>query len=202
MRVPTQDSMGYSRNEMYENIIVGLGGRVAEALVMEDISTGASSDIQNVTSIARKMVTKYGMSEKLGPVLYGSEHSSDEVFLGRDFSSGDNLSQKTMAEIDDEIRSIIGKAYEQCEEFLKEHMDKLCLVAEYLLRNESMDGDQFKAAMEQDGITYEELDAILEEKKRKSREENEEQSKKNEEKDSEPDKNEESSDEDETEDQE
>ena len=202
MRVPTQDSMGYSRNEMYENIIVGLGGRVAEALVMEDISTGASSDIQNVTSIARKMVTKYGMSEKLGPVLYGSEHSSDEVFLGRDFSSGDNLSQKTMAEIDDEIRSIIGKAYEQCEEFLKEHMDKLCLVAEYLLRNESMDGDQFKAAMEQDGITYEELDAILEEKKRKSREENEEQSKKNEEKDSEPDKNEDSSDEDETENQE
>lgn len=174
MRVPVQDSMGASRNQMYENIIVGLGGRVAEALIMDDISTGASSDIQNITSIARNMVTKYGMSEKLGPVLYGSEHSSDEVFLGRDFSSGDNLSEKTMAEIDDEIRNIIDKAYKQCEEYLKDHIDKLHLVAGYLLHNESMDGDQFKAAMESDSITYEELDAILEEKKLKSQQENEE----------------------------
>jgi cell division protease FtsH len=169
--VPTEDSMCHSKNEMFESIVWALGGRVAEELVMEDISTGASSDIQHATATARNMITRYGMSDKLGTVLYGSEHSSDEVFLGRDFSSGKNYSEKTAAEIDDEIRSLIDKAYKKCREILVAHKDKLEFVAQYLLARETMDGDQFKAAMEGE-VTFEELDAMVEEKKRKSEEEN------------------------------
>ena len=169
--VPTEDTMCRSKNEMFETIIRALGGRVAEELIMEDISTGASSDIQQATATARNMITRYGMSEKLGTVLYGSEHSSDEVFLGRDFSSGKNYSEKTAAEIDDEIRDLIDKAYKKCREILTAHMDKLEFVAQYLLAHETMDGDQFKAAMEGE-VTFEELDAMVEEKRRKSAEEN------------------------------
>jgi cell division protease FtsH len=103
LMVPEEDRLGTSKNQMLDSIVVALGGRAAEKLVMDDISTGASSDIQHATSTARNMVTRYGMSDKLGTVLYGTEHSSDEVFLGRDFSSGKNYSEKTAAEIDDEI---------------------------------------------------------------------------------------------------
>jgi cell division protease FtsH len=141
---------------------------VAEQLTLDDVSTGASNDIQKATAVARNMVTRYGMSEKLGTVLYGSEHSSDEVFLGRDFSSGKNYSEKTAAEIDEEIRSIIDHAYAACVRILTDHADKLKLVAEFLLRYEMMDGDQFLAAMERDGITLEEIAAIAEQKKRES----------------------------------
>ncbi len=169
--VPTEDSMCHSKNEMFESIVWALGGRVAEELIMEDISTGASSDIQHATATARKMITRYGMSEKLGTVLYGSEHSSEEVFLGRDFSSGKNYSEKTAATIDDEIRELIDKAYKKCREILVAHMDKLEFVAQYLLLRETMDGEQFKAAMEGE-VTFEELDAMVEEKRRKSEEEN------------------------------
>ena len=169
--VPTEDTMCRSKCEMFESIVWALGGRVAEELVMEDISTGASNDIQQATATARNMVTRFGMSDKLGTVLYGSEHSSDEVFLGRDFSSGKNYSEKTAAEIDDEIRELIDKAYKTCREILTEHMDKLEFVAQYLLTRETMDAEQFKAAMESD-VTPEELDAMAEEKKRKSQEEN------------------------------
>ncbi|MBE6538108.1 MAG: ATP-dependent zinc metalloprotease FtsH [Ruminococcaceae bacterium] len=181
IRVPEEDKMVQTRNEMIDNIIVSLGGRVAEQLVLDDISTGASSDIQHATKIARAMVERYGMSEKLGTVLYGSEHSSDEVFLGRDFSSGKNYSEKTAAEIDDEVRSIIDSAYEKCVEYLKEHMDKLHFVAEYLYKHESMDNDQFKAAMERE-CTEEEIEAIADEKKRESSEENKIRAEKNAEK--------------------
>ncbi len=170
--VPTDDKMGATRNEMFENIIRSLGGRVAEAIVLDDISTGASSDIQHATSVARNMVTRYGMSEKLGTVLYGSEHSQDEVFLGRDFSSGKNYSEKTAADIDDEIRSIIGKAYDKCREILTEHIDKLHFVAEFLLKNESMDEEQFRAAMEMENPTIESIEEIAILKKQKSDEEN------------------------------
>ncbi len=170
--VPTEDKMGATRNEMFENIIRSLGGRVAEAIVLDDISTGASSDIQHATSVARNMVTRYGMSDKLGPVLYGSEHSQDEVFLGRDFSSGKNYSEKTAADIDDEIRSIIGKAYDKCREILTEHIDKLHFVAEFLLKNESMDEEQFRAAMEMENPTIESIEEIAILKKQKSDEEN------------------------------
>ena len=171
--VPVEDTMCHSRSEMYETIIRALGGRVAEELVMDDISTGASSDIQQATKTARDMVTRYGMSAKLGTVLYGSEHTSDEVFLGRDFSSGKDYSEKTAAEIDDEIRSLIEKAYCRCRDILSSHMDKLDFVAQYLLTHETMDGDQFKAAME-GTPSVEDLENIAEEKKKRSRRANEE----------------------------
>ena len=170
--VPTEDRMGASRNQMLDVIVRALGGRVAEEIVLDDISTGASGDIQQATAVARNMVTRYGMSAKLGTVLYGSEHSSDEVFLGRDFSSGKNYSEKTAAEIDDEIRTIIADCYEKCRTYLTENIDKLHFVAEFLLKNESMDDEQFKAAMEMEEPTIEAIEAILEEKKRKSEEEN------------------------------
>ncbi len=170
--VPTEDRMTASRNEMVDRIILALGGRVAEALVLDDISTGASNDIQQATNIARNMVTRYGMSSKLGTVLYGSEHSADAVFLGRDFSSGQNYSEKTAAEIDDEIRSIIGTAYGTCEKILSDNISKLHFVAEFLLKNESMDEEQFRAAMEAENPTIEDIENIAVEKKRKSDEEN------------------------------
>ncbi len=176
--VPEEDKMGRTRNEMIDDIIVSLGGRVAEALVLEDISTGASSDIQHATKTARAMVERYGMSEKLGTVLYGSEHGSSEVFLGRDFSSGKNYSEKPAAEIDDEVRAIIDAAYKKCTEYLEANMSKLHFVAEYLFKNESMDSDQFKYAMEHD-CTIEDIEAIAENKKRESEEENKQKAEKN-----------------------
>lgn len=143
---------------------------------MDDISTGASADIQQATKVARNMVTRYGMSEKLGTVLYGSEHTSDEVFLGRDFSSGKNYSEQTAATIDAEIQRIIGECYEKAKQILTDHIDRLHFVAQYLLKHETMDADQFKAAMKDDA-TEEELDAIAAEKAEKSRRDNEERAK-------------------------
>ncbi len=169
--VPTEDTLGRSRNEMFESIVMSLGGRVAEELMMDDISTGASGDIESATRTARNMITRYGMSDKLGTVLYGNERSGDEVFLGRDFSSGKNYSEKTAAEIDDEIRALVAKAYNKCREILTAHKDKLEFVAQYLLSRETMDGDQFKAAMEGD-VTPEELDEMKAERERQSAEEN------------------------------
>ena len=170
--VPTEDKMTVSRNAMLDRIVLSLGGRVAEEIVLDDISTGASNDIQQATAVARNMVTRYGMSKKLGTVLYGSEHSSDEVFLGRDFSSGKNYSEQTAAEIDEEIRNIIGDAYDRCKNILTEHIDKLNFVAEFLLKNESMDEEQFVAAMEAEAPVMEEIEAIETARKRRSEEEN------------------------------
>ena len=170
--VPTEDRMTSSRNAMIDHIVLALGGRVAEELVLDDISTGASNDIQQATSIARNMVTRYGMSEKLGTVLYGSEHSQDEVFLGRDFSSGKNYSDKTASDIDDEIRRIIGECYSRCKQYLSDNIEKLHFVAEFLLKYESMDDEQFKAAMESENPSFEEIDNIAKERNRKSEEEN------------------------------
>ena len=172
VRVPLEDRMGATKGEMTDDIRVSLGGRIAEELIMDDISTGASNDIQQATKVAKNMVTRYGMSEKLGTVLYGSEHSSDEVFLGRDFSSGKDYSEKTAAAIDDEVRSIIESAYADAKRILEEHIDRLHFVAEYLLTHESMDGDQFAAAMKDDA-TVEELEAIAEAKAEASRLDNE-----------------------------
>ena len=170
--VPTEDRMTSSRNEMIDHIVLALGGRVAEEIVLDDISTGASNDIQQATNIARNMVTRYGMSEKLGTVLYGSEHSADEVFLGRDFSSGKGYSEKTAAEIDDEIRNIIARSYERCKDILTTNIGKLHFVAEFLLKNESMDDEQFKACMETENPTIEEIENIAKERSKKSEEEN------------------------------
>ena len=172
IRVPQEDQLGSTRGEMLDDIRISLGGRIAEELIMEDISTGASSDIQQATRVARDMVTRYGMSAKLGTVLYGNEHSADEVFLGRDFSSGKNYSEKTAAEIDDEIRAIIENAYKEAKAILEAHIDKLHFVAQYLLGHESMDGDQFAAAMK-DGATVEEIEKIAAEKEEQSRRDNE-----------------------------
>ena len=169
---PTKDPFTSSRNEMLDEIVFSLGGRVAEAIIMDDISTGASSDIQQATRTATNMVTRYGMSDKLGTVLYGSEHSQDEVFLGRDFSSGRNYSEATAATIDEEIRSIINSCYDRCKNILTENIDKLHFVAEFLLKNESMDEEQFLAAMQMENPTIESIEGILTEKKRKSEEEN------------------------------
>ncbi len=170
--VPTEDRMTISRNAMFDRIVLSLGGRAAEEIILDDISTGASNDIQQATSVARNMVTRYGMSKKLGTVLYGSEHSNDEVFLGRDFSSGKNYSEKTAAEIDEEIRSIIGEAYDTCKNILTTHIDKLHFVAQFLLKNETMDEEQFVAAMEAENPVMEEIEAIETERKRRSEEEN------------------------------
>ena len=167
---PEKDLFYYSKTKMEEEIVVNLGGRVAEMLIFNDLSTGASGDLKTSTSRARAMVTKYGMSEKLGSVVY-EEHSNDEVFLGRDFSSSKPYSEKTAAEIDSEIKRIIDEAYERCEMILSEHRDKLEFVAQYLLKHETMDGDQFEAAMSGDP-TFEELEEINAEKRRKSEEEN------------------------------
>ena len=172
LSVPTEDRMTTSKNAMFDRIILSLGGRVAEELILDDISTGASGDIQQATSIARNMVTRYGMSKKLGTVLYGSEHSEAEVFLGRDFSSGKNYSEKTAADIDDEIRTIIADAYSCCRDILTTHIDKLHFVAQFLLKNEVMDEEQFRRAMELDNPTMEDIENIAEERRRRSEEEN------------------------------
>jgi len=167
---PEEDINYNTKGGMLDNICMTLGGRVAEALVLDDISTGASGDIQQATEIARKMVTRYGMSEKLGTVLYGSGHA--EVFLGRDYGTGKDYSEETAATIDQEIRSIIAKAYDKAKTILETHADKLRFVAEYLITHESMDEDQFAAAMK-DGATVEELEAIAAEKAEKSKQDNE-----------------------------
>ncbi len=167
---PEEDINYNTKGGMLDNICMTLGGRVAEALVLDDISTGASGDIQQATEIARKMVTRYGMSEKLGTVLYGSGHA--EVFLGRDYGTGKDYSEETAAAIDEEIRSIIAKAYDKAKAILEAHADKLRFVAEYLITHESMDEDQFAAAMK-DGATVEELEAIAAEKAEKSKQDNE-----------------------------
>ncbi len=170
--VPTEDRLGISRNQMLDRIVMSLGGRVAEDIVLDDISTGASNDIQQATNVARNMVTRYGMSAKLGTVLYGSEHSEDAIFLGRDFSNAPTYSEKTAAEIDDEIRAIIGTSYERCKAILTEHIDKLHFVANFLLQYEIMDEEQFKAAMEMENPTNEAIIAIAKEKEDRSAEEN------------------------------
>ena len=161
-----------TKGEMLDDIRISLGGRIAEELIMDDISTGASNDIQQATRVAKNMVTRYGMSDKLGTVLYGSEHTSSEVFLGRDFSSGKDYSEKTAAAIDDEIRAIIVNAYADAKKILEDHIDRLHFVAQYLLSHESMDGEQFAAAMKDDA-TVEELEAIAAAKEEASRLDNE-----------------------------
>ena len=173
VRVPENDSvMRQTRLRMLDDIVVCLGGRVAEEQVIGDISTGASSDIQQATRIATEMVTRYGMSEKLGTVLYGSEHSSDEVFLGRDFHTTKAYSEQTAAVIDEEIRRLIDESYKRCEQYLSEHREKLDLVANYLLKHETMEADTFRAAMATEGITMEALEEIDRAREEKSREEN------------------------------
>ncbi len=139
--LPQEDKSFRSKIEMEEDIVSLLGGRIAEKLVLDDISTGASNDIQRATAIARAMVTKYGMSEKLGPIVYDSD--SNEVFLGRDFGHTKSYSEEIAALIDEEVKKIIDEAYKRCERILLDKMDILHKTAQYLLENETMDGERF-----------------------------------------------------------
>ncbi len=145
MSLPEHDKSYRSKTEMRENIVTLLGGRVAEKLILEDISTGASNDIERATAIARSMVTRYGFSDKLGPMVYGNDQN--EVFLGRDFSSGRNYSENVAAEIDAEMREIIEDCYQKCIDILKEHIDQLHFLARYLMKYEKIDDKDFAALM-------------------------------------------------------
>ena len=142
---PTEDKSYQSKNGMLDSLVTLLGGRVAEALTMGDISTGASNDIERATDVARKMVTKYGMSEKLGPIAFGQ--GNDEVFLGKDFGHTRNYSEKVAAEIDAEIERIINEAYDRTKTILSEHIDKLEAVATRLFKKEKIEGDEFLRIM-------------------------------------------------------
>ena len=145
MSLPEKDKSFVSKHEMIENIIVLLGGRVAEQIILDDISTGASNDLERATATARNMVTRYGFSDNLGPVVYGrGEH---EVFLGRDYSSTPSYSENVAAEIDNEIRAIVEDCYEKCESLLRQHIDKLHLIAKYLMKFEKIDGKNFEKLM-------------------------------------------------------
>lgn len=177
LSLPTEDKNSVYKNEMLESISQLLGGRVAEKLVLKDISTGASNDIQRATEIARKMVMQYGMSDTLGPILFGTDH--DEVFLGKDFSTARNYSEKIASEIDDEIHAIITSCYKKAEQILTDNMDKLHFIAEYLVGREIMDGDQFEAVFAEDA-SFEKLDEIKERKTQRSVRENEERRRKSE----------------------
>lgn len=142
---PDTNDLHVSRNQMRESIIMLLGGRVAEELFIDDICTGASNDIERATNTARNMVTKYGFSKKLGTVVYGSDN--DEVFLGKDYGHTRNYSEAVAAEIDEEVKSIIEKAYADCTEILKNNSDKMHLLANYLLKFEKIDGADFEKLM-------------------------------------------------------
>ena len=145
MSLPEHDRSFVSKTQMEENIITLLGGRVSEKIILDDISTGASNDIERATKIARSMVTKYGFSEKLGPVVYG--HDETEVFLGRDYSQGRNYSENIAAEIDAEIRELIETSYEKAKDILENHIDQLHILAKYLMKNEKIDGADFEKLM-------------------------------------------------------
>ena len=146
MHLPTEDRSYKSRDEMREELVVLLGGRVAEALVLDDISTGASNDIERATKIARAMVTKYGMSEKLGPITYGSDDSNP--FLGKEMGHISNYSEQTASEIDEEIQSIISTAYQKTEKILTDHIDELHRLAGVLYEKEKIDGVEFQQVMD------------------------------------------------------
>lgn len=170
MQLPVEDKFYATKKEMKENIIVLLGGRVAEELTLDDISTGASNDIERVTSTARDMVTKYGMSSKLGPMAFGD--NSDEVFLGNSFSSKRNYSEEVASEIDKEVRRIVDNSHRETKRLLEENMDRLEYVAQALLVYETLDADQFIKAFnkelpldtEEKAITKETIDLSKEDK--------------------------------------
>ncbi len=145
MPLPSEDKSYNSRTEMLEDIVVCLGGRVAEAIILDDISTGASNDIEKATKTARDMVTKYGMTKELGCICYGKDNSA--VFLGRDMGHTQDYSEKTAAKIDELILEIVNNAYDRAETILKDNIDKLHEVAAYLIKHEKMGGEDFEAVM-------------------------------------------------------
>ena len=176
--LPKEDLTHLTKNEMESRIVMLLGGRCAEALIIGDVSTGASNDIERATSLARDMVTRYGMSDLLGPIVYGNDQQS--VFLGRDFSSSQSYSDKTAHDIDEEIQRIVKSAYKKVEEILNENMDKLHFIAEFLFKNEVMEEDQFEAAMSAEAPVMEEIEALKSERAKRSEFENAEAKKRRE----------------------
>ncbi len=170
LSLPEEDKYSVYKNELKQKISMLLGGRAAEELIFDDVSGGASNDIERATEIAHTMVTQLGMSDVLGPIKFGQGQS--EVFLGRDFSNGRNYSEEIASKIDSEVHRIVTEAYGEAKRILNENMDKLHFISEYLVRNEVMDGEQFEKAMNTE-TTFEELDEMVAEKRRRSNEENE-----------------------------
>ena len=167
---PTEDKYSEYKSELKNQISMLLGGRAAEEIINGDVTGGASNDIDRATKIAKKMVTRLGMSDTLGPRSFGTDQG--EVFLGRDFSSSQDYSEEIAAKIDSEIHDIITNAYSLTKDILRKDIEKLHFIAEFLLKNEIMDGDQFKAIMETADPTIEEIEAIAEAKKKKSEDDN------------------------------
>ena len=143
--LPNEDSSNPTRNEMYEQIVALLGGRAAEELFLGDISVGASNDIERATKLAKDMVARYGMSEKIGTVSYLDD---GEVFIGRDYQTTKSYSEQVAGTIDQEVKSLIDRAYDHCRKILQENSEKLNALAEFLLQNESITGAQFADLME------------------------------------------------------
>lgn len=156
---PDEDTSHMLKSAMLDRIVTAMGGRVAEEITFGDISTGASQDISHSSEIARSMVTKYGMSEKLGPVLYGKD--TDEVFLGMDYSHSKNYSETYATTIDDEIKRIMTECYKKCESILTEHNDKLTLIAETLIRDEKISGELFLKLMDENYNPDEEVAEVV-----------------------------------------
>ncbi|MBR5278750.1 MAG: ATP-dependent zinc metalloprotease FtsH [Clostridia bacterium] len=170
LSLPEKDKFSVYKNELLDNICVLMGGRAAEKLMCDDISGGASNDMERATEIARKMVTKLGMSDILGPVVYSSENS--EVFLGKDFGTTKNYSEQIAVLIDEEVRKFVTGGYERAIKILEDNMPTLIFIAEYLVKHEIMDAEQFELCFKE-GVTEEMLDAVTERKKQASAEENE-----------------------------
>ena len=156
--LPKDDSSNMTRNQMFEEIVSLLGGRVAEALFLGDISVGASNDIDRVTKLAKDMVARYGMCEKLGTVSY---LGGGEVFIGRDYQTTKSYSEKFAGTIDDEVKLLVDKAYAQCADILKSNEDKLKAVADFLLEHETMTGAQFRACMEGNPIPMDKTETVF-----------------------------------------
>ncbi|MBR5262511.1 MAG: ATP-dependent zinc metalloprotease FtsH [Clostridia bacterium] len=158
--VPKEDKTYRYKSEMLDELVSLLGGRMAEQLVRGDVSTGASNDIERATEVARKMVTKYGMSDELGPVCYAD--SNDQVFLGKDYGHSKNYSELTARAIDQEIKKIISNAYERTQEILTQHRDKLDALAEYLVKHEKINGEKFSQLMEGTLVEEDETHEVIE----------------------------------------
>ncbi len=153
--IPDEDVNYVTKKQMEDRLVILLGGRVSEALILGDISTGAQNDIERATKIARQMVTHYGMNEKLGPMTYGTDE--EEVFLGRDFGRGRNYSEEVAATIDSEMRKIIDKAYNTAEDLIEKNIEKLHRIAQALLEKETLDAKEFEAL-----FLGEELENVIE----------------------------------------
>ena len=170
LSLPQYDQVNVYKSILKKEIAMTLGGRAAEEIINADFSAGPSGDINHVTKLAKNMVTRWGMSEILGPRAFGSDQG--EVFLGRDFSSSQDYSEEIAAKIDAEIHAILTEAYDKAKAILLSDIDKMHFIADFLMKNESMDGDQFKAIMETDVPTMEQIEAIAEAKKKQSEDAN------------------------------